>query len=75
MDKKILQQGMSGITTRPRTTPKNVNKIQEEAKPSGERKVVSIAYADYKKIKNYANDHDMSITSAVSLIVENSTIL
>ena len=73
MKKEDMAAAMGGITTRQRTTPKNVN-IQEESK-TGERKVISVAYADYKKIKNYANDHDMSITAAVSLIVENSTIL
>ena len=76
MDKKDMAAGMKSIVTRPKTTAKNVTiKSDEGKKPAEDRRVISIAYSDYKAIKNYANDNDISITAAVSLIVKSSTII
>lgn len=79
-NKDMLVDGMNKLQNRPRMRMAAIEddefkKGPADKKSAEARKVISIAYSDYKKIKNYANDHDMSITAAVSLIVENSTII
>lgn len=78
--KNTLLEGMNKLQNRPKLRMAEVQdeELQKETatkKTADARKVISIAYPDYKRIKNYANEHDISITAAVSMIVENSTII
>jgi len=77
MDKKQMEAAMGGITTRPRTSTKGAitGVVPKEEKKAKERKVVSIAEDDYRKLKLYAAEQGITITEAFSRIVENSTIL
>lgn len=69
-----MAAAMSGITTRPRTSTKGAI-IKDEPKKTEERKVVSIYYSDWKKLKQYAAENDTTITAVIAKLVEDSTIL
>ena len=74
MKKEDMAAAMSGITTRPRTSTKGAI-IKDEPKKIEERKVVSIYYSDWKKLKQYATENDTTITAVIAKLVEDSTIL
>lgn len=77
MKKEDMAAAMTGITTRPKATTKGAitGIVPKEEKKAKERKVVSIAEEDYRKLKMYAAEEGITITEAVSRVVENSTIL
>lgn len=76
MKKEDMAAAMTGITTRPKAATKGaITGIVPKEDKKKERKVVSIAEEDYRKLKLYAAEEGITITEAVSRIVENSTIL
>ena len=67
---------MGSISTRPKAVTKGaITGPKEEKKVKKERKVISISGEDYRKLKLYAAEQGITITEAVSRVVEDSTIL
>ena len=52
-----------------------VYQILSARKEQKERKVVSIYYSDWKRLKQYAAENDTTITSVIAKLVEDSTIM
>ena len=75
MDKKQMEAAMGSISTRPKAVTKGAITGPKEEKKAKERKVISIAEEDYRRLKLYAAEQGITITEAFSRIVENSTIL
>ena len=77
MKKEDMAAAMTGITTRPKAQTKGAitGFVPKEAKTAKERKVVSIAEDDYRKLKLFAAEQGITITEAFARVVENSTIL
>lgn len=69
-----MAAAMGSITTRPRTSTKGAI-IKEEPKKAEDRKVVSIYYSTWKRLKTYATENDMTITAVIDKLVEDSSIM
>lgn len=77
MNRADMTAAMSGITTRPKAATRGAitGGPKKEEKNTKRRRVISIAEADYRKLKMYAASEGITITEVVSRIVEDSTIL
>ena len=75
MDKKDMAASMGDIANRPKTISRGAITGSKKEKKAKERKVISISGEDYRKLKLYAAEQGITITEAVSRVVEDSTIL
>jgi len=66
---------MGDIANRPKTISRGAITGSKKEKKAKERKVISISGEDYRKLKLYAAEQGITITEAVSRVVEDSTIL
>lgn len=75
MDKKDMAASMNDIANRPKAITKGAITGPKKEKKAKERKVISITGEDYRRLKLYAAEQGITITEAVSRVVEDSTIL
>lgn len=66
---------MNDIANRPKAITKGAITGPKKEKKAKERKVISITGEDYRRLKLYAAEQGITITEAVSRVVEDSTIL
>lgn len=75
MDKKEMEAAMGSISTRPKAVTKGAITGPKEEKKAKERKVISIAEEDYRRLKLYAAEQGITITEAFSRVVCSADVL
>lgn len=75
MDKKQMEAAMGSISTRPKAVTKGAITGPKEEKKAKERKVISIAEEDYRRLKLYAAEQGITITEAFSRVVDSADVL